>query len=61
MDNMQQIGDLVVGNTIRHDRFGIGKVVAIEGSGDNAKATILFESFGSRQLLLKFAKYMIVG
>jgi len=59
-NNVQHIGDLAVGNTIKHDRFGIGKVVALEGAGDNAKATIQFETFGSRQLLLKFAKYTIL-
>ncbi len=61
ISNVQNIGDLAVGNTIKHERFGIGKVVALEGAGDNAKATILFETFGSRQLLLKFAKYQVVG
>ena len=59
-NNLQHIGDLAVGNTIKHDRFGIGKVIALEGSDDNAKATIHFETFGSRQLLLKFAKYTII-
>ncbi len=60
VDKVQNIGDLTVGNTIKHERFGIGKVVALEGAGDNAKATIHFETFGSRQLLLKFAKYTII-
>ena len=59
-NKVQNIGDLTVGNTIRHERFGVGKVVALEGDGDNAKATIHFETFGARQLLLKFAKYTII-
>ena len=49
------------GNVIEHQRFGIGTVVRIEGSGENAKATVAFKNTGTKQLLLKFAKYTIVG
>jgi DNA helicase-2/ATP-dependent DNA helicase PcrA len=49
------------GNVIEHQRFGIGTVVRIEGSGENAKATVAFKNAGTKQLLLKFAKYTIVG
>ena len=59
-DKSNYSGDLSIGNTIQHERFGIGKVIALEGAGDNAKATINFENFGSRQLLLKFAKYTVI-
>jgi DNA helicase-2/ATP-dependent DNA helicase PcrA len=52
---------LSVGNTIRHDRFGLGKVKELTGENENAKATVEFESFGRKQLLLKFAKFEIVG
>ncbi len=57
------IGDigLQVGNVIEHQRFGIGKVLQIEGSGENAKATVSFKNAGTKQLLLKFAKYTIIG
>ena len=57
------IGDigLKVGNVIEHQRFGIGSVIKIEGSGENAKATVTFKNAGTKQLLLKFAKYTIVG
>lgn len=48
------------GQCIEHQRFGLGKVLAVEGSGDNAKATVQFENAGTKQLLLKFAKYKIV-
>ena len=51
---------LTVGNVILHDRFGEGQVTAIEGDGNNTKATVLFKSVGQKQLLLKFAKYKIV-
>ena len=48
------------GNVIEHQRFGIGTVVRVEGSGENAKATVAFKNAGTKQLLLKFAKYTIV-
>lgn len=49
------------GNVIEHQRFGIGTVVRVEGTGENAKATVAFKNAGTKQLLLKFAKYTIVG
>ena len=49
------------GAIIDHQRFGRGTVVKIEGSGENQKATVNFDSTGTKQLLLKFARYTIVG
>jgi DNA helicase-2/ATP-dependent DNA helicase PcrA len=49
------------GNIIRHERFGIGKVIAVEGDADNRKATVEFENSGTKQLLLKFARFEIVS
>jgi len=48
------------GAVIEHQRFGIGTVVKLEGSGDNEKATVEFRNVGTKQLLLKFAKFTIV-
>ena len=48
------------GNVIEHQRFGIGTVVKMEGTGDNEKATVQFQNVGTKQLLLKFAKFKIV-
>ena len=48
------------GQTIEHDRFGRGQVVSVEGSGENTKALVEFESAGRKNLLLKFAKYQVV-
>ena len=48
------------GITVRHFRFGAGKVLAVEGSGANAKATIYFNNAGEKQLLIKFAKLEVV-
>ena len=49
------------GAKIEHQRFGIGEVLKIEGTGENAKATVAFAHAGTKQLLLKFAKYTIIG
>ena len=49
------------GNVIEHQRFGIGMVIKIEGSGENTKATVEFRNAGTKQLLLKFAKYTIIS
>jgi DNA helicase-2/ATP-dependent DNA helicase PcrA len=54
------IGNLSVGNTIRHERFGQGKIIELIGENENARATVEFESFGRKQLLLKFAKFDII-
>ena len=50
-----------VGRLIEHERFGRGEVVWLEGSGDNCKATVRFENAGDKQLLLKFARFKIIG
>ena len=48
------------GMVIEHQRFGIGTVVRLEGTGENAKATVQFRNTGTKQLLLKFAKFKVV-
>lgn len=55
------LSGLRVGAKVRHDRFGEGEVIAIEGDGGNAKATVAFTHFGQKQLLLKFARLTIIG
>lgn len=54
-------GDLREGSTIEHQRFGVGTVIKIEGTGENTKATVQFRNVGTKQLLLKFAKFKIIG
>lgn len=44
------------GMTVEHTTFGKGQVQSVEGSGPNRKATVVFESVGQKQLLLRFAK-----
>jgi DNA helicase-2/ATP-dependent DNA helicase PcrA len=54
-------GNLSVGSIIEHQRFGIGVVQKLEGTGENTKATVEFKNAGTKQLLLKFARFSIVG
>jgi DNA helicase-2/ATP-dependent DNA helicase PcrA len=49
------------GNVIEHQRFGVGTVIKVEGSGENTKASVAFKNAGTKQLLLKFAKYKVIG
>ena len=52
---------LRAGQVIEHERFGIGDVLRVEGIGDNMKATIHFRNVGEKQLLLRFARFKVVG
>ena len=54
------LGELRVGQNIQHERFGMGEVTKLEGSGDNAKATIRFRHAGEKQLLLRFARFTVI-
>ena len=49
------------GNVIEHQRFGVGTVIKVEGTGENTKATVAFKNAGTKQLLLKFARYTIIS
>lgn len=48
------------GNMIKHERFGIGTVTQISGDPDSRKATVEFENSGTKQLLLKFARFEVI-
>ena len=49
------------GTVIEHQRFGIGTVEHVEGTGENATAQVNFKNAGVKKLLLKFARYKIIG
>ncbi len=53
--------DLHEGCVIEHQRFGRGTVVKVEGTGENTKATVAFENTGTKQLLIKFARFKIIS
>ena len=46
--------------TVRHDKFGTGKVLSCEGAGNSRKATVFFEGVGQKALMLAFAKLTII-
>ncbi|MFW5645523.1 MAG: ATP-dependent helicase, partial [Bacteroidota bacterium] len=51
---------LKIGSRVEHPRFGKGRIDNIEGIPPNIKATVLFDNFGKKQLLLKFAKLSLL-
>lgn len=53
----EDIPRLQPGQFIQHERFGIGEVLRVEDTGENAKATIRFQHAGEKQLLLRFARF----
>jgi DNA helicase II / ATP-dependent DNA helicase PcrA len=55
------VDKLKEGLIVQHQRFGMGKIEIIEGQGENAKATVNFNNFGKKQLLLKYAKLKILS
>lgn len=57
----EPITDLQSGQQIEHERFGIGEVLKVEGSGENLKATVKFRNAGEKQLLLKFARFKVIS
>ena len=54
-------GGLHEGSVIEHQRFGVGTVIKLEGTGENQKATVAFKNLGTKQLLLKFARYTVIS
>lgn len=55
-----RVAQLMPGQYIEHERFGVGEVIKVEGTGENAKALIRFENAGEKQLLLKFARFRVM-
>ncbi len=53
--------EIQTGMEVEHARFGIGKVLLVEGKFPDMKATIFFQGIGQKQLLLKFAKLKIIN
>jgi DNA helicase-2/ATP-dependent DNA helicase PcrA len=59
--NISDIIEISQGAKVKHNRFGEGKVISIEGSYPNTKAVIEFTDAGKKNLLLKFAKLQVIG
>lgn len=52
---------LSVGSKVQHKKFDKGEVVHLEGAGGNQIATILFEKYGQKKIILKFAKLQVIS
>ena len=48
------------GFRVLHQKFGEGTVISVDGAGANKKATVNFDTSGTKQLMLKFAKLKII-
>jgi len=59
-DFNQDNRSLKPGSKVMHDKFGLGRVTQVVGSGDMQKATVIFEGNNVKQLMLKFAKLKVL-
>ncbi|NBC18789.1 MAG: ATP-binding domain-containing protein, partial [Bacteroidetes bacterium] len=53
--------EIVPGTRVEHQKFGEGKVVSLEGRGEQAKAVVFFKGVGQKKLMLKFAGLRVIG
>lgn len=60
-ENEEQFDQIDVGDQVKHVKWGVGTVVWRLGSGDNAKAYVVFPEEGQKKLMLKYAKLKKVG
>ncbi len=60
MNPPSEINSIQAGMKVQHAKFGIGKVLTVEGTGKDRKAVVFFENIGQKTLLLAFAKLTIV-
>jgi DNA helicase-2/ATP-dependent DNA helicase PcrA len=54
------VSGLTTGMEVKHEKFGDGKVLTLEGNATNRIATIFFPNFGEKKIMLKFAKLKII-
>ncbi len=59
-NSAETINAIQPGMVVRHEKFGTGKVLSCEGTGNSRKATVFFEGVGQKALMLAFAKLMII-
>ena len=59
-NSLPNTGGFQIGSRVRHERFGEGKVLAMEGEGGNLKITVAFSMVGQKQLLAKFARLTLL-
>jgi DNA helicase-2/ATP-dependent DNA helicase PcrA len=54
-DESQEIPGVEIGQRVRHELFGVGKIVSADGHGENTKVTVRFADAGTKKLVLKYA------
>ncbi|MDR0954324.1 MAG: UvrD-helicase domain-containing protein [Rikenellaceae bacterium] len=54
-------GELTVGGRVEHDKFGVGSIVELEQTANGFKATIAFDTSGTKTLLTKYARLRVIG
>ncbi|MDE3057749.1 MAG: UvrD-helicase domain-containing protein [Bacteroidota bacterium] len=59
-DESQEVNHLHVGAHVEHESFGRGKVLQMVGKGESAKAVVLFDSVGPKNLMLKYARLRVL-
>ena len=59
-EKVTSLAGLTIGDRVAHERFGEGEIIALEGKGGDAKATVEFKNAGKKNLLLKFAKLKVL-
>jgi len=55
------VAEFKIGKRVQHNRFGFGKIVGLSGDAVDLKATVLFDNFGEKILILKYAKMRVVN
>jgi DNA helicase-2/ATP-dependent DNA helicase PcrA len=59
--NSENSGEIKPGSKVKHDKFGIGTVITVKGSGEKAELTIAFDSTGIKKLALGYAPIKLMG
>ena len=59
-NNKSLYNELRVGARVQHERFGQGVVIALEGAGNDKKAQVNFDTGGLKNILLRFAKLILI-
>ncbi|MBB6213950.1 DNA helicase-2/ATP-dependent DNA helicase PcrA [Anaerosolibacter carboniphilus] len=59
--NPENSGEIKPGSKVKHDKFGIGTVITVKGSGEKAELTIAFDSAGIKKLALGYAPIQLIG
>ncbi|MDZ7290812.1 MAG: UvrD-helicase domain-containing protein [candidate division KSB1 bacterium] len=51
---------MYVGRLVKHPKFGLGEILALEGKGENLKLTIAFEKEGTKKIFVQYGKLQLL-